>query len=577
MLNLTISYKESFRHFIDIELAFTAIKGSELILQLPSWRPGRYELADFSQYIQKFDIIDSNGNNLEFQKINKDRWSINTNWTEFDDQSKEIKIQYNFYANKLDAGSTYLDDKQLYINPVNCCMYIIGREQENYKVNLKIPQDYKIASGLKEISKHTLLADNYDQLAECPIIASPSLSHYQYEVKNIPFHIWIQGESEVDEQKMCQDFKDFTIEQINRFGGFPVKDYHFLFQLTPYKSYHGVEHTNSTVILLGSEGQVLKERYEELLGICSHELYHTWNIKSIRPKEMHPYDYSKENYTRLGYVAEGVTTYMGDLMLKRSKVFTWDQFFNKINQNIKRHYENDGRFNMSVADSGFDSWLDGYSLGIPNRKTNIYTEGALNMLMLDLTITNYTKRKHSLHCVMKDLYEQWGLKNKGFSDNDFINLCVKYGGDKASEIITNHVYNKIDYTKSMKECLSYVGLILNEVQNPNLSARYFGFICMEENNKMIVKKIQNNSIIESYKIAVDDELLEIDNQKVTSKNLNELLKEKKQVSLKFKNRFSTINLELETKSSFYKYYEIGRNSNASAEQIQNLNFWLNEK
>tara|TARA_B110000305_G_C19453909_1_gene649664 strand:+ start:1859 stop:3592 length:1734 start_codon:yes stop_codon:yes gene_type:complete len=577
MLYLTFSYQQSFRHFLDIELKFTAKKNRELIVQLPSWRPGRYELADFSQNIQKFDVVDSNGNKLDFHKTTKDRWSINTNWDDVDGQTKEIKIQYNYYANKLDAGSTYLDEKQLYINPVNCCLYIIGREQEEYQIEFKVPQDYKLASGLKEISKNQLTAESFDQLVESPIIASPTLREYKYQVNDIPFHIWIQGESEVDEHKMCQDFKDFTVEQIKRFGSFPVKDYHFLFQLTPYDSYHGVEHTNSTVILLGNKGQVLKERYEALLGICSHELYHTWNIKSIRPIEMQPYDYSKENYTKLGYVAEGVTTYMGDLMLKRSKVFSWDQFFDKMNQNIKRHYENDGRFNMSVAESGFDSWLDGYSLGIPNRKTNIYTEGALNMLMLDLTITNHTERKHSLHCVMKDLYQDWGLKNKGFNENDFIELCVKYGGEQANQIIKDHIYNKIDYTKSLETCLSYVGLELEETLNPSLSARYFGFICIEENNKIIVKKIQDNSIIEQRGIAVEDELLEVDNQKVTSKNLNELLKDKKQVSLKFKNRFSNIELNLNTNSTFFNYYKIAKQSNPSTQQIQNLNFWLNEK
>ena len=577
MLHLSFSYQQAYRHFLDIELMFTATKNENLVVQLPAWRPGRYELADFSQNIQKFKVIDKKGNPINFSKLSKDSWSINIEWDKENEDEKEIKIVYNFYSNKLDAGSTYLDENQLYINPVNCCLYIIGREQENYQIEFKVPEDYKIASGLKELSKNILIADHFDQLAESPIIASPTLREYKYEVDNIPFHIWIQGDSEVDSEKMCQDFKDFSTEQIKLFGGFPVKDYHFLFQLTPYNSYHGVEHTNSTVILLGSEGQVLEDRYEALLGICSHELYHTWNIKSIRPIEMYPYDYSKENYTRLGYVAEGVTTYMGDLMLKRSKVFTWEQFFDKMNQNIKRHFENDGRFNLSVAESGFDSWLDGYSLGIPNRKTNIYTEGALNMLMLDLTITNFSERKHSLHCVMKDLYHKWGLKNKGFNENDFIELCVKYGGEQANQIIQNHIYDTVDYTKSLKTSLSYVGLSLKKVINPSLCARYFGFMCMEENQKMIVKKIQNNSIIEQKGIAVEDELLEIDNQKVNPKNLNELLKNKKQVNLKFKNRFSIIDLSLETNSTYFNYFEIVKDSKLNNQQIQNLNFWLNEK
>lgn len=577
MLNLTISFQKSFKHFIDFELTFVAKRASDLSIQLPAWRPGRYELADFSKNIQKFEVFDEQGKPIKFKKVTKDNWYIDTNWENQEIETKEITISYNFYANKLDAGSTYLDDKQLYINPVNCCFYIVGKENQEYKIDLKIPEDYQLASGLKQISKHSLLAQNFDQLAECPIIASASLSHYKYEVNNIPFHIWIQGESELDANKMCQDFKDFTVEQINCFGSFPVKDYHFLFQLTPYNSYHGVEHTNSTVILLGSKNQVLKERYEALLGICSHELYHTWNIKSIRPIEMFPYDYSKENYSRLGYVAEGVTTYMGDLMLKRAKVFSWDQFKEKINQNIKRHYENDGRFNLSVSESGFDSWLDGYSLGIPNRKTNIYTEGSLNMLMIDLAIINHSNRKYSLNNVMKELYENWGLKNKGFNEKEFVDLCVKYGGDSVSQIIKDHVYDTIDYTNSLKQNLTHVGIELKPTLNSSLSARFFGFICLEENKKMIVKKIQENALIEQHEIAVDDELLSIDKHLVNSENINKLLENKEEVSLKFKNKFSTKDIKLKTNSSYYNYYQLEKIDSPTSDQVQSFNFWLNEK
>ena len=126
----------------------------------------------------------------------------------------------------------------------------------------------------------------------------------------------------------------------------------------------------------------MKEKYNSLLHICSHELYHTWNIKAIRPVEMFPYDYTKENYFRTGYVAEGVTTYMGDLMLHKAKVTTWEEFKKTQNQNLERHLMNYGRMNLSVADSGFDSWLDGYKLGSPNRKVSIYADGALCMLCL---------------------------------------------------------------------------------------------------------------------------------------------------------------------------------------------------
>ena len=493
MIRYSFSYQKPHRHFIDIEVSFEVKRNTNNILaQLPSWRPGRYELGNFSKNIQKFIVIDQYNNKIDFKKITKDCWSIDIDWQKQDKDSKKITIKYNYYSNILDAGSSYLDKNQLYVNPVNCCLYIVGMEQEKCQIYLDIPKTYKIACGLKQTKENTLIANNFDQLAESPFIASSSLKHFKYLSNDITFHLWFQGLQDAKINTVLNDFKAFTDEQIKNFNSFPTDDYHFLFQLTPYNSYHGVEHTNSTVILLGSEENVLQKRYEDMLGICSHELYHTWNIKSIRPKEMYPYDYTKENYSNLGYVAEGVTTYMGDLMLIRSKVFTWEQFAKTQNGNLRKHYENDGRFNLSLSSSGFDTWLDGYSLGIPNRKTSIYTEGALNMLMIDLSIINYSNSKHSLHTVMNDLYQNFALNSKGYSENDFINLCVKYGGQEVKTIIDNHIYQNLDYTNSLSKTLKYVGIDLVKINNPNLAARYFGFIYSQEKNKIIVKKIQNN-------------------------------------------------------------------------------------
>ncbi|MGC6428917.1 MAG: M61 family metallopeptidase [Flavobacteriales bacterium] len=571
MIHYSISYQNPHRHFIDISLNFQPNKSEDKVfLQLPSWRPGRYELADFSKNIQKLSAFDQNNNEFEVFKINKDRWCLDLQNV----QTDNITIKYNFYANQLDAGSTYLDENQLYVNPVNCCLYVEGKESDECNIELKIPNDYKIACGLNQ-TKNVLFAKNYDQLAESPFIASSTLKHAHYSCNNHTFHLWFQGDTNSNFKKIVDDFKSFTIEQLNNFDSFPVSDYHFLFQLTPYKSYHGVEHTNSTVILLGSDKNTLVDRYEDLLGICSHELYHTWNIKAIRPSEMLPYDYTKENYSKLGYVAEGVTTYMGDLMLVRSKVFNWNQFVKTQNENLKRHYENDGRFNLSVADSSFDTWLDGYTLGIPNRKTSIYTEGALNMLMIDLSIIHHSEAKYSLHTVMNDLYIHFAKKNIGYTEKDFIDLCAKYGGSDVLNVINDHIYDTKDYTKSLEKCLNYVGIKLEKTPNPNLSARFFGFICLELNNKLIVKKVQNNSLIENNGVAVEDELMKIDDKKVTSKNIQQLLENKEKVKLTFKNRFSKFSITVPTNGNFYSIYKMIKNNDATKEQMQLQSTWLN--
>ena len=156
---------------------------SELILQLPAWRPGRYELGNFAKNIQYFKVFDAYENPLKFEKITKDAWKVST------PNISEIIVKYNYYANELNAGSTYLDEQQLYVNPVNCSLYIPNRMEEVCVVDIDVPDNYKIACSL-EHNGQQLKANNFDELAESPWVASNSLKHRSYKVEGIEFYIW---------------------------------------------------------------------------------------------------------------------------------------------------------------------------------------------------------------------------------------------------------------------------------------------------------------------------------------------------------------------------------------------------
>ena len=566
MINYYISYTKPHRHYVDFQLLTKTNGVDKMYFQLASWRPGRYELGNFAQNIRNWEAKDDNGNLLNFKKITKDLWEVETI------NIQKINISYSFYANTLDAGSCYLDEYQLYLNPVHCFFYILDRMQETYTLNFDIPKDYDLASSLSNENK-TLVAKSYDELAESPIICSNTLQHDFYEVNNIKFHLWFQGKCNLDWTKLKKDFTLFTKSQIDHFGGFPVDEYHFLFQITPYKSYHGVEHTKNTVLLLGPGDDIMDKRYEDLLGVCSHELYHTWNIKAIRPKEMLPYNYTKENYFRTGFVAEGVTTYMGDLMLYNSNVFNWNEFIKTQNENIKRHLMNHGRFNLSVAESGFDNWLDGYKIGAPDRKVSIYPDGALCMLMVDLEIINYSNGKDSLHSVMKNLYNDFALKEKGYSEDDFKNICLNYGGSRVLEIFKKHIYGTENYIPTLNSALKIVGLELIEKKNSNLSAQYFGFISVKENGKEIIKKVEPNSVADLNGIGPEDEVKNL-NGKPIKENLNKLLENiNNDIEFTFKNKFSEKTI-IFNKGNYYNLLEIKKIENPTKNQIFLQNKWL---
>tara|TARA_B110000116_G_scaffold91699_1_gene79894 strand:- start:7 stop:1710 length:1704 start_codon:yes stop_codon:yes gene_type:complete len=565
MIKYNISYKSPHRHFIDFVLTTSTHSKERMQFQLAAWRPGRYELADFAQNINSWQAYNDKGEKLKFKKITKDLWEVETKGEE------KIIIEYSFYANTLDAGSCYLDELQLYINPVHCMFYVVDRIDEDYKVILDVPNDYLIATSLTN-QKNTILADNYDSLAESPIICSNSLQHDFYHVDNVKFHLWFQGPCKPNWTKLKKDFLAFTKTQIENFSSFPVDEYHFFFQVTPYQSYHGVEHTKNTVILLGPGDEIMDEKYNNLLGVSSHELYHTWNIKSIRPIEMLPYNYSKENYFRTGYVAEGVTTYMGDLMLYKSDVIDWNKFIATRNKNLEQHLMNYGRFNLSVADSGFDNWLDGYKLGAPNRKVSIYPDGALCMMMMDLQIIYNSNGQESLNSVMKELYINFGLKKIGYSDSDFINICLRYGGEDVKKIFKNHIYGTEDYIPTLKNKLKLIGLELEESKNPNLCAQFFGFVVVKENNRFIIKKVELNSCSDKAKIAPEDEIISINGQKITGK-LSDLLEDcTDKVEVTIKKKFSAMNITLQI-GNFYKLLKIKESKNVSKEQLDLRKFW----
>jgi predicted metalloprotease with PDZ domain len=505
-MNYKLSYQNPSRHYIDIELIVETKGEKSLQFQLPAWRPGRYELGNFAKNIQKLGAFDENGEPLEFRKITKDLWEVVCQ------NASKVAVRYNYFAMELNAGSTYLDEYQLYVNPVNCCLYMPERPSESCNIKLELPEDYEIATGLKRLGNHKFEAKNFDEFADCPFMASNSLQKISYEVDSTTFYLWFQGECKLDKPKLIKDFTAFTKVQMDLFGDFPTEEYHFMFQILPHSAYHGVEHSNSTVIALGPSYAIMDNngRYEDLLGVSSHELFHTWNVKRIRPVEMEPYDLSKENYSRLGYLCEGATTWYGDEMLMRSEVFNEEQYFKTLNQLLDRHFNNPGVENLSVADSSFDTWLDGYVQGVPNRKSSIYVEGALNTFMLDSIIKKNTNGIHSFDDVMKCFYNDYYKKGKGISELIYKEVVEKYAKANLDDFFVKYVNGAQNIEVQLK--LSFESLGLSYDRNPSdlFHEAYLGFRYID--NKVL--SVFPNSTAEINGLSIGDSIHTVNGYKV---------------------------------------------------------------
>lgn len=507
-MNYTISSPLPNSRFIRIEVFADNPAKDTLEIQLPAWRPGRYELGNFAKNVRDFRAYDEQGRELKTDKITKDLWTIAAKGV------SRVAVRYEYYANELNAGSTFTDDTQLYVNPVNCLVYIPGRIHEECRVTLDIPQHWKIACALKQ-DRNTLIARDFDHLADSPFIASPSLKHNFFVLDGVEFHLWFQGKAKPEWPKIISDFFIFISEQMVIFKTFPAEEFHFLFQILPTRFYHGVEHTESTVCALGPGYKLMdKELYNDFLGVSCHELFHAWNIKAIRPAEMHPYDFTKENYSRLGYVAEGVTTYYGDYLLFRSGVWKEEEFWPTFEERLDKHFESHARHFQSVSEASFDSWLDGYVPGAPHRKTSIYHEGCLLAFVTDMFIRRNTGHQKSLDSVMHRLWTEFASKGKGYTEADYKRLVEEESGADFNYYWNNFFYKANSYEAIISEALDVIGCTLERVPARRHHERLYGFKVNEPAGITKVSEIYYGSPAEVAGLAVGDEVLAVNGMQV---------------------------------------------------------------
>ena len=559
-MHYRFSFPNRVSHFAEIELTVHDISGETIEFHLPSWRPGRYELGNFAKNIRQWKAIGGNGEELAFRKSAKDSWLVNTNG------NQTIKIQYSYYCAQPDAGACWIDDQLVYINPVHCCLYIKDRLHEPCSVALEIAIDDKIACSMKQEGDRILTAADFHELVDSPWMAAVDLWHKTYSVHGTLFHIWFHGNVNPDWDKLVHDFSRFSKVQIDTMGGLPVDEYHFLILVLPFRFYHGVEHLRSTVLALGP-GHELMDRplYDDLTGVASHELFHVWNIKQIRPATMLPYDYSKENYSRLGFVYEGNTTYYGDLFLVRSGVYTVEQYFDELKIRLQKHFDSYGRLFLSVADSSFDTWLDGYVPGVPHRKTSIYDEGSLTALMTDLYIRKSTNGKSSLDDVMRILFEDFGKKERGYTELDYQSAVEKVAQYSMSEFFNDYIYGKSPYEPMLSSLLNTVGCDLIRTSAAKVHESKFGFRTGEEKLGCKVMAVLPGSPADRAGVGKDDEIIAVNGEKVEGE-LSSYFSETsdKDVVLTLINPMKrTKEIVLKTVSErYYHQYSIRRNPNS---------------
>lgn len=432
----TLSWEKPNLHTYTVELKTESSNDNYTDFMIPAWRPGRYILQNFAAAVSQFEAFDNQNQKLKWQKQDKDTWRV------FHNGKSNLKIIYKFYANTLDAGSSFLGNTMAYMNPSNLFMYIKGDLASPCSLEVKMPDDWKAATSLIPAGNKKWSAESYHLLIDSPSIFSPTLKTIPFKVDGVDIYCHFQGKYSADsndEKALIENITKIIREQKAIFGELPLKYYHFIYLLLPFNIRHAVEHEYCSMFALPEYVANQGYKFEGLLSITSHEFWHLWNVKRIRPAALWPYQYATEAYTTLHWFTEGVTSYYTDLTLLRCGLMTPQDYFKSIAEVFEDLDNNYASKVISACQSSFDSWLVTSGYNHPNHSISFYSQGHRIGFLLDMQLRGLTNGKISLDDVFKDLYETYYKKGKGVPEDGIQKSCEKLTGKSFQEFFDKYV------------------------------------------------------------------------------------------------------------------------------------------
>ena len=522
MLHYQIEFDDYRQHLIHVTLRFVA--DPTQVLSLPTWIPGSYLIREFSKHIESVRAYDEEGRLLEIQKFEKNKWRL------FNTDHELITVEYDVYAYDLSVRGAYVDQTRLYVNPACACLGLEGQEDKAVEVELFLPDELKhfqLATGMASKSlvkgRFTLKAKNYAELIDAPFELAEQ-TRFGFEANGIPHEFVVSGKHAMNAARMQQDIEKICATEISMFGSAPFSNYTFMTMATA-NSYGGLEHPNSTSLISpredlpkANEPEEPSEDYQRFLGLCSHEYFHSWLVKFIRPENFVNYDLNKEGYTSLLWIFEGFTSYYDDLILLRSGVISQASYIKLLKTQIDRYLQNPGRFVQSVSESSFDAWVKFYRQdeNSNNASTSYYNKGCLVALCLDLGLR---LRGSSLDALMRKLYEN-AQKGIQVHERTIVELCNELTGDNWIEQI-NHLINTTDELP-LDQLFPEFGLSYSLKNDKSLP---LGLKLVEKPEGVLVQSARRDGAAAQAGLSAHDVIIAIDGLKATVKLIEKYAKQ----------------------------------------------------
>ena len=586
-INYRLNFERFLEHLVDVTLTFTASNDAPC-LWLPAWIPGSYLMREFARHItavhyqiEDRQIVDEDkvsnkdqqatnhykNTNHRAQKIDKNTWQLPKV-----EAGQVLHVHYEVYCYDLSVRTAYVDQQRLYGNFTSLALAIEGQEQSPVQVSLLVPEVFLAAqnlenqhSGNEEESKNLsnvvlacgldathlqsvsqegdgqhgygLQADNYYQLIDHPFEISMQ-QRFDFiiqddEHQTLSHRFFLSGKHTANMGRLQQDVTQICQTYLNWLGDAPFNDYTFMTYASG-QDYGGLEHINSTSLIIprrdlprANEPDLPSAAYQRFLGLCSHEYFHAWWVKTVRPDVMLDVDLRKEAFTPLLWVFEGFTSYIDDFMLQASGVIDKASYLTLLAEQINRYYQTQGRTQQSVAESSFDAWIKLYrnDENTGNAGISYYNKGALVALCLDLTLLQKSKGRYRLFDVVKAFYSQAKQKNSqriGISSADMGAVIGQFMPIADWEAFESRYVNGVEELP-LEQLLAANGIKIQadnkETADKNVP---WGMRCSETPAGLKVNRVQRDSPAAKAGISAHDVIVALDGIKADTKQLSTL-------------------------------------------------------
>jgi len=587
-LSYTLTFPQPHTHLYEVTFTIGNVSTAQLDISLPTWTPGSYLQREYARHVQDFSASDDGGQ-LRWQKTDKATWRIEAGAS--GNNPKTIRASYRVYANELFTQTSHLDATHAYFNGATLFMYVPSAKSEPHRLKIIAPNGWRITSplALAPDADGYFTAPNYDVLIDSPTeVGTHKL--LEFEVRGKPHRVAIWGQFEFDENRLKTDLAKIVEEDAKLFGGLPYEQYVFLVHVQPGIG-GGTEHLNANVSQTRPEAFKSPRGYKGFLGLESHEYFHCWNVKRIRPLALGPFDYQRENYTNGLWVAEGITSYYGDLILRRAGLIAPGEYLDGVATLLAGYEQRPGRTKQSAETGSFDAWIKHYrpDENSVNTAMSYYTKGEILGLLFDLEIRSLTNGAKSLDDVMRLLLENHGLPKPGFTDAELKASFEKVAGADMTGFWNRFVSGTDDI--DFNAYFSKVGLKLNksyQLATPYAASKTekpgtLGIGTRAQGDRVVVANVIAGQPAYEGGVNSGDELVAIDGKKIDAGNTSDRsnilgdLRAGQKVSLTVFRRERLMNFDLTAAVKPFDQYTISEIKDAAETQKALRKAWLNEK